>query len=129
VIAKPSKNITQSTNENERMSRRTALISGVLLMTPPMNAAQSTPPSFDGTRPFTVAEHADPQDQYGCRATFCASGANGGQICFNNGAKADAPPCSSLSEEQQKELAEELRHRADELRRRLMRPSGEEAKP
>jgi hypothetical protein len=69
-----------------------------------MDAAQSAPWWSDRIRSFTVAERADPQEQNGCRATFCGLGANGEQICFNNGAKADAPPCSSLSEEQQKDL-------------------------
>jgi hypothetical protein len=96
-----------------------------------MNAAQSTPWWSDHIRLLTVAERADPQEQNGCRATFCSplvilrGGPAGGpveQTCINNGAKADAPPCSA---EQQKELEEELRHRADEIRRRLR----EQAKP
>jgi hypothetical protein len=91
-----------------------------------MNAAQSTPWWSDHIRLLTVAERAEPQEQNGCRATFCSPlvilrGGPGGQTCINSGAKADAPPCS---EEQQKELEEELRHRADEIRRRL----GEQAK-
>jgi hypothetical protein len=96
-----------------------------------MNAAQSTPWRSDHIRLLTVAERPDPQEQDGCRATFCSplvilrGGPEGGpveQACINNGAKADAPPCS---EERQKVLEEELRHRADEIRRRL----GEQAKP
>ena len=96
-----------------------------------MNATPSTPWCSDHIRLLTVAERAEPQEQNGCRATFCSPlvilrgdpvGGPVEQTCINNGAKADAPPCS---EEQQKELEEELRHRADEIRRRL----GEQAKP
>jgi hypothetical protein len=51
--------ITPRLWENQRMSRRAALISGVLLITLATiltNAAQSTPWWSDRIRPFTVAE-------------------------------------------------------------------------
>jgi hypothetical protein len=98
----------------------------VTLVTPAtilMDAAQSTPWWSDRIRPLTVAERADPQEQKAVEPLFVVLARIGSKSASTTGLRRMhhlVPACPRTS---RKTWRTNFRHRADEPRRRLMRPS------